>query len=901
MRDIKIFLALIICILPIKIAYASEVNTIPKNEKPYIFMEWAQDGNKLSFDILAGIGDKGKYLFLNMNNSVVASSTFASSSIFVQTSKISVKTPIDGNYDFTAELCNDIKRTSCIKSVPLSLNVKKDKIINEIEIENSDMSEERIDELNKNISLKNKDYFDEMMLQNTDNFISRNNKKEKPQNVITARKVLQSGALSTIIYDIKGFNIEDFELMLEKYPRFCAEEGSSGSLLKACSKELSAYLTYLLYFSNDNPKDENIDIQNKAKLNNLTGDISRYPIKDDSSVTYIMTSLMDWYMKPRSPDPSPHNVLLGLQLFNDIDRKNNITSGFGTTINIASHGKYCSNKNNESKRISDIYLKLLSKTGYTDNDNISCLGQKQFQIGSSSYFPQYIRYDETTKSCVVEVSQTKNSLYDKETLVLCKNVNNLKEKGIAFLVDTKNRVSNTTPISELKGDIDKRVLFGKTISATYPTSRVNFSQSQPSNIPFNKTNEIVFEGARISSKGEISFTDDYIMKDMIFAGDCLYYNCSRGLLNQMKIAKDKFKNQEIVLQIQIDKESKIDTTEKKIAFAKSLERFLQKNSYIGGIQFNITSADNSKTGSDIKSLIGYVRSELLASKDSKINVTKIKLALPAKREIADNIPLDTIISFIDSIYLIAYDNYNSTNNRTEHNAQIISLGNDGDMISLANGLLGLKNKGVKANKIVIGVPFFGRIWNNVVEKEGDKLPGLYAKHATNKTDTKLDYKTLIDYYIGKGGYQYYEDNLRGASYIYDGENFISYDTPEIIKQKMDYIYKDGYKGILIGDIVADNGSLTEKVLQSISKGEQKLACNITRVIKKEVKDGDRNADVFALQSYLKCLGYFPDHIDVNGYFGIATKNAVKEFQKDNEITPNGIVDEKTRLLVQSKA
>ncbi|NMG08875.1 peptidoglycan-binding domain-containing protein [Brasilonema sp. UFV-L1] len=57
-----------------------------------------------------------------------------------------------------------------------------------------------------------------------------------------------------------------------------------------------------------------------------------------------------------------------------------------------------------------------------------------------------------------------------------------------------------------------------------------------------------------------------------------------------------------------------------------------------------------------------------------------------------------------------------------------------------------------------------------------------------------------------------------------------------------------------------------------------------------LQSGSTGADVERLQGELSQLGY---EVAVDGVFGEATENAVKKFQKDNNLTVDGIVGPQT--------
>lgn len=63
-----------------------------------------------------------------------------------------------------------------------------------------------------------------------------------------------------------------------------------------------------------------------------------------------------------------------------------------------------------------------------------------------------------------------------------------------------------------------------------------------------------------------------------------------------------------------------------------------------------------------------------------------------------------------------------------------------------------------------------------------------------------------------------------------------------------------------------------------------------------IKQGDRGSEVESLQQRLQKLGYFK--ADVTGYFGGVTKEAVREFQKERGLQPDGIVGKDTQASLE---
>ncbi len=64
-----------------------------------------------------------------------------------------------------------------------------------------------------------------------------------------------------------------------------------------------------------------------------------------------------------------------------------------------------------------------------------------------------------------------------------------------------------------------------------------------------------------------------------------------------------------------------------------------------------------------------------------------------------------------------------------------------------------------------------------------------------------------------------------------------------------------------------------------------------------LRDGDSGQEVRALQQRLKTLGYYTGSVD--GDYGDGTKNAVKAFQRANNLTPDGVVGSQTLQRINS--
>ncbi len=112
----------------------------------------------------------------------------------------------------------------------------------------------------------------------------------------------------------------------------------------------------------------------------------------------------------------------------------------------------------------------------------------------------------------------------------------------------------------------------------------------------------------------------------------------------------------------------------------------------------------------------------------------------------------------------------------------------------------LKSKGVPANKLLLGIGFYGRGWTGVSQAE----PGGSATGAAPGTYEPgiEDYKVLKDRCPATG-------TVAGTAYAFCGGQWWSYDTPATIGGKMSYAGQQGLGGAFFWELSGDtsNGEL----------------------------------------------------------------------------------------------
>lgn len=171
-----------------------------------------------------------------------------------------------------------------------------------------------------------------------------------------------------------------------------------------------------------------------------------------------------------------------------------------------------------------------------------------------------------------------------------------------------------------------------------------------------------------------------------------------------------------------------------------------------------------------------------------------------------SIEWDKLKEFMDYFNIMTYDINGAWSENASHNSPL-SAPAEGDTNSLENCFKRLVQKyNVPASMINMGVPFYGR---SLKGKEGIKLD-LYGKIHSGQTDDETFVPDLggANYYnimLNKDKFEDKWDEKAQVPYMV-GKNintFLSYDNPESIKRKAQFVNANDAAGVIIWEISGD--------------------------------------------------------------------------------------------------
>ena len=156
--------------------------------------------------------------------------------------------------------------------------------------------------------------------------------------------------------------------------------------------------------------------------------------------------------------------------------------------------------------------------------------------------------------------------------------------------------------------------------------------------------------------------------------------------------------------------------------------------------------------------------------------------------------------YLDYVNIMTYDLYHGNDKVTGHHSPLDqSKKGDQSRNSSMSAVDGHIRAGVPVEKIVLGIPFYGRGWADVKPDDNGLFQPATGKHSF------LSYDELVAKYINKNGFVRYWDADAKAPYLWNptSRTFISYADVESFGPKIDYVKQKGLAGVMFWEYIYD--------------------------------------------------------------------------------------------------
>ncbi len=164
-----------------------------------------------------------------------------------------------------------------------------------------------------------------------------------------------------------------------------------------------------------------------------------------------------------------------------------------------------------------------------------------------------------------------------------------------------------------------------------------------------------------------------------------------------------------------------------------------------------------------------------------------------------------IVPALDWINVMAYDMSGSWSSVTGHNAPLYdSTAHPPEGTSVNTTMQAYLALGIPANKLVLGVPFYGRGWSGVADVNN----GLHQRYDGIPDGTweagAFDYGDLADNYVPT--MTRFWDDAAQVPWLFDADKgvMISYDDTESMALKAQYVVDNGLGGVMFWEFTQDS-------------------------------------------------------------------------------------------------
>ena len=201
-------------------------------------------------------------------------------------------------------------------------------------------------------------------------------------------------------------------------------------------------------------------------------------------------------------------------------------------------------------------------------------------------------------------------------------------------------------------------------------------------------------------------------------------------------------------------------------------------------------------------LLGGLRERFDQEKRATGRRLWLTIAAGASDDYVSHTELSRVQDLVDSVNLMSYDFYEAGSDPiTGNHAPLYTDPEDPKKDSTDLEVRAFGSAGVSPQKIVLGVPFYARLWGRVPNRHhglfqpGKPIPNSYQPYSA------------IAGTMRAGGYTRYWDAASQVPYLYnaDKEIFVSYEDPESLALKCKYVLSHHLGGVMFWSYMNDPG------------------------------------------------------------------------------------------------
>jgi chitinase len=164
----------------------------------------------------------------------------------------------------------------------------------------------------------------------------------------------------------------------------------------------------------------------------------------------------------------------------------------------------------------------------------------------------------------------------------------------------------------------------------------------------------------------------------------------------------------------------------------------------------------------------------------------------------NNVELSKLEQHVDFANVMTYDIHGSWDTYTDFNAPLYKSSAPSPQYkwSVDDSINTWINAGFPANKLVMGVPFYGYLYKQVANVNN----GLLQTYSGSQS---ISYANIVGNYLNAPGFVRYFHKESMVPWLFNGSTFISYEDEESMGYKAQYINTKGLAGAMIWELSQD--------------------------------------------------------------------------------------------------
>lgn len=175
-----------------------------------------------------------------------------------------------------------------------------------------------------------------------------------------------------------------------------------------------------------------------------------------------------------------------------------------------------------------------------------------------------------------------------------------------------------------------------------------------------------------------------------------------------------------------------------------------------------------------------------------------------------NTELLKVANTVDWINIMGYDFHGTFSKRSGPNAPLFAdpadaLQGGASVLNVSGGVAGHIKAGIPLNKIVLGMPFYGYVWQGCTNAMQGEYQTCTGPAKGTWEDGSLEYSDIAANYLNKPDFTRYWNAATKTPSLWnpDGGIYIAYDDAESIGLKLDYVVQQKLGGVMIWELTTD--------------------------------------------------------------------------------------------------